>query len=226
MMYLGENPVGLVIERGSYGTSITLPQEYERLAYLESTGTQCIDTGINLKLSSEVEIDGYHLNSSESPTQYPRLLGTSNPSLFISCTQRGNYTNHVLKSANFYYMFGNGTERTISFLPALRMRHKINKNFYSITIDGEIFTDIYNATSVSENSSSTITLFCSNDRGNYVNFTPCRIYEYKYSENNVVLRHMFPAKRKSDDELGMYDVINDVFYTNAGTGTFIAGIIA
>ena len=32
-----------------------------------------------------------------------------------------------------------------------------------------------------------------------------------------------PAKRKSDNVLGMYDIINGTFYTNAGSGTFTGG---
>jgi hypothetical protein len=29
--------------------------------------------------------------------------------------------------------------------------------------------------------------------------------------------------RDADEEIGMYDIVNDVFYTNAGTGVFIGG---
>lgn len=41
----------------------------------------------------------------------------------------------------------------------------------------------------------------------------------------TVIRDFVPAKRISDDELGLYDLENDVFYTNVGTGTFIGGEI-
>ena len=33
---------------------------------------------------------------------------------------------------------------------------------------------------------------------------------------------MIPCKNPSN-EIGMYDLVNDVFYSNAGTGSFIAG---
>ena len=33
---------------------------------------------------------------------------------------------------------------------------------------------------------------------------------------------LYPVRRKADGVLGMYDIINDVFYTNSGGGSFIA----
>lgn len=34
---------------------------------------------------------------------------------------------------------------------------------------------------------------------------------------------LVPCYRKADDVIGFYDIVNDVFYTNAGTGTFVKG---
>lgn len=41
--------------------------------------------------------------------------------------------------------------------------------------------------------------------------------------DDVLVRNYIPVQRKSDSEVGLYDLANDVFYTNDGTGTFIAG---
>ena len=220
MIYLGRDAVGLVIERGSFNTPIIIPQEYTRLAYLEATGTQCINTGINLKLSSEIELDGCITGTAKD--SYPRLCGTSNPVLFFWCIQKGDYTGQI-KGCNGYYKFGDSTEKSFQLLPFGRSKHIINKDTYTIIINGNILTGSVGATSITENVLSTITLFCSNNQGIYSNFAAGRIYEYKYSENNIILRHMFPVKRINDNELGMYDIINNVFYTNAGTDEFIAG---
>lgn len=35
--------------------------------------------------------------------------------------------------------------------------------------------------------------------------------------------NLVPCYRKSDGEIGMYDLVNGVFYTNSGSGTFIKG---
>ena len=51
-----------------------------------------------------------------------------------------------------------------------------------------------------------------------------RIYACKiYDENGVKIREFIPCYRKSDSVIGMYDTINQTFYTNAGTGAFTKG---
>ena len=40
---------------------------------------------------------------------------------------------------------------------------------------------------------------------------------------NVAVRNFIPAMRNSDGEVGLYDTITKQFFTNAGTGKFIAG---
>ena len=43
-----------------------------------------------------------------------------------------------------------------------------------------------------------------------------------YDHNKVLLRDLVPCKN-SNNIVGMYDIVNDVFYTNAGTDNFIGG---
>ncbi|MFQ6760064.1 MAG: hypothetical protein ACLRFM_01505 [Alphaproteobacteria bacterium] len=52
------------------------------------------------------------------------------------------------------------------------------------------------------------------------------IASLKIYDNDTLVRNMIPVKRNSDGALGMYDTVNNRFYTNAGTGTFIAGPVA
>ena len=41
--------------------------------------------------------------------------------------------------------------------------------------------------------------------------------------NNVLVRKFYPVYRKVDNIAGMYDVVNNVFYANQGTGAFSVG---
>ena len=50
-----------------------------------------------------------------------------------------------------------------------------------------------------------------------------KIYYQKIWNNDVLIRNFIPCYRKSDDKPGMYDTVNDTFYTNAGTGEFVVG---
>ena len=47
------------------------------------------------------------------------------------------------------------------------------------------------------------------------------LYYCKIWEKGTLVRYMVPALRNSDSVAGMYDIVNGVFYTNGGTGTFI-----
>lgn len=50
----------------------------------------------------------------------------------------------------------------------------------------------------------------------------CKLIQI-FDKNNVLIRNMIPCYRKSDGEIGMYDTINNIFYTNFGTGSFLKG---
>lgn len=50
-----------------------------------------------------------------------------------------------------------------------------------------------------------------------------KLYHFAVWQQGVLIRDMYPCYRKSDYEIGMYDLVNDKFYTNAGTGIFYKG---
>jgi len=53
----------------------------------------------------------------------------------------------------------------------------------------------------------------------------CYIYNGYESDGTTLhlVRHLIPVKRNSDDEVCMYDTVSATFFTNQGTGSFIAG---
>ena len=51
-----------------------------------------------------------------------------------------------------------------------------------------------------------------------------RIYSYSVANaGNALIQNLVPARRNSDNVLGMYDTVSKTFLTNAGTGSFTAG---
>lgn len=50
-----------------------------------------------------------------------------------------------------------------------------------------------------------------------------QLYSFKCSINGVLTNELVPCYRKSDNEVGLYDIVNNQFYTNQGSGTFIKG---
>ena len=49
------------------------------------------------------------------------------------------------------------------------------------------------------------------------------IYHISFSANNTLLRDMYPVYRKADNKPGLYDIVNNQFYVNQGTGEFTVG---
>ncbi len=52
------------------------------------------------------------------------------------------------------------------------------------------------------------------------------ISNVKLYDNNVLVFNGIPARRNTDGVLGMYDSVSNTFFTNSGTGTFVAGPVA
>jgi len=50
-----------------------------------------------------------------------------------------------------------------------------------------------------------------------------RLYYFYFNQNGTAVFDMVPCYRKSDEEIGMYDLVSKTFFTNAGTGTFTKG---
>ena len=51
------------------------------------------------------------------------------------------------------------------------------------------------------------------------------MYNLKITDGTNVIKNFVPCYRKSDNVAGLYDLVNNVFYTNQGTGNFIVGSI-
>ena len=104
---------------------------------------------------------------------------------------------------------------------------KTNKNTIIIEngrIDyGTMGIDI---TSKSGNQSSSIILFGGSFDGNSPNPMGAynmKVYRLKLYEEDELVREYVPCYRESDNEIGLYELLNNVFYTNNGTGTFNKG---
>ena len=48
-------------------------------------------------------------------------------------------------------------------------------------------------------------------------------YAKWYDENDNLVRYFVPCYRRSDGVIGLYDMENNLFYTNSGSGTFVKG---
>ena len=187
-----------------------LPEGYMQLEYIESTGTQYIDLGLKGNLTTCAEIKFNKITASSY--NVISLFGdntTSSLSIdFILPTSSNNARNNRFgnKVVSVTEVFSLNTIYTL----------KINKIG---TFINNVLKIIYNTSTDFTTASNLLIFRCGGLSNTYWGGTS-RIYYFKLWDNNVLIRDMIPAQRISDGVIGMYDIINNIFYTNAGTGVF------
>lgn len=174
--------------------SFSVASKYDKLEYIEATGTQYIDTGTapGTSLSFDLEItnpEGYIL------TQSHYGLRTSGNTLINFVSGKRIRANQALEVDRRNYVQGS------------------NESLMVNGIAGYQETD-------NDTPSGNVKIFSGASAGKG------RIHKCCIMSNNEILRYYIPVKRKSDQTLGLLDIVHNVFYTNAGTGTFVAGPVA
>jgi hypothetical protein len=53
-----------------------------------------------------------------------------------------------------------------------------------------------------------------------------KLYRCRCVKSGALIRDFIPARRNSDGYVGLYDIINNVFYGNSGSGNFTAGSVS
>lgn len=176
-----------------------LPVGYEELEYIESRGTQYIKTNIQLVGTETIKTK---ILLSNNTAERAALLGagnTSNIEVFVSPSRR-HYT--------FYTRINGSTESDVLFGKVAAITITPNK----FEINGtSYYSSLYDRRYVYEAVNLSI----------FTNQYPAygRIY-YLTIDNS---HNFIPCIRKSDNEVGMYDTVTNEFFTNQGTGYFIAG---
>lgn len=184
------------------------PSDYTQLEYIESTGTQWIDTGIatsNNDLGFMLEAmpltsaDVYPMGS-RATDGGTRFFGIRS---YSSTTFSYGWSDYLTAPASQSYV----NVRTTMSLNWL--------NSKKVTIGN----DSNNLATVNIANGRNITLFGINGQLLWKG----RIYHAQISEGAGIVANLIPVMRNSDSKVGMYDTVRRQFFTNAGTGEFIAG---
>lgn len=196
-----------------------LPDGYTQLEYIESTGTQYIDTGINGLNTGNWEIYAKWMVTDTPTANYPYIVGA-----YSAETVNAYRVILKLKETEAYYVSGNskagGGSVLISNKPANTIHTATINNGY-VVFDGVSYNTPTQGTTIP--ASVSIKLFSSNG----TSVIKGRIYASYAKKDGVYKYNYIPAKRNSDDAIGMYDLADPnpetAFHGNAGTGTFGAG---
>ena len=176
---------------------------YTKLDYIESSGTQFIDTLVYGKATTETDIQ-----FSSSSNMMVMGYWTS------SSMNWGKYTDNKLG-------FGSGTINVLATdRNVVRVDWESNASGYpTISANGLSYTRPYAPSDLSGTSYKLIQLNASGQ--SYP--TSAKVYGCKIWQNNTLVRDYIPVKRTSDDAIGLLDLVNLKFYGNNGTGSFTYG---
>lgn len=213
---------------GAYIYAPKLPSEYQEVEYIQSTATnpgsassswQYIDTWFTHTPNTKVEID-YQFSWLETQQ---RIFGTettnSSYSTFVT------YINWSTQRARATKDWTWNWQTTSVSADTSRHTFILDKSTYQIYTN---WTQIYswnNAYTITKNWEFPLAIFATRntDYVGYIEHASAKLYSCKIWDNSVLVRDFVPCYRKADGEIWLYDLVNDVFYTNDGSGTFIKG---
>ena len=195
-----------------------VPYNYSPLVdfydYIQSTGTQWIDTGVKGYMNHTYEID-FQMNDTGDYRTWGALGQSSYIGYNMSFTYATNWCVRWNSTSSGQNLVDNISTKDTN-------RHTLTINNGSVYLDG-----VYKGISSSHNPNFSINynlyLFTVNPAGGTPSTnSKCKIYGYRdIDANGNVVRNMVPCVY--NDSAGMWDLVENVFYANKGTGTFTLG---
>ena len=188
-----------------------LPLEYQQIEYLRSTGTQYIDTGVIPDNET-----GFSIDMSLDNMATDRFL--------FGCRQdSGEYSRFVLGvSQNIYFGFGMAVNNLAKWKVNINTFFNAKLNFLNSRVANVNDNNDLGINPLKVAITYSIIMFGRNSAGS-ISSSAQTIKACKISQGDAIIRDFIPCYRKADGVAGMYDLVEGVFYTNKGTGTFIKG---
>lgn len=185
-----------------------LPSTYQQVEYIESTGSAYIDTGIIPNTNTKIDISF-------------ELITKGNYGIIFGGEDAYNSNGFHLynTSGNFDISFGaRYSASTIPFELNTKYKFVMDKTGFTLNSTSGTFETNTISTTYS------IYLFAVHRATNVTETNALkRIYYCKLYNNGTLVRDMIPCYRVSDNVIGMYDLVSNTFFTNAGSGAFTKG---
>ena len=197
--------------------------EYQQVEYIESTGTQIIDTKFKPTSNTKVELDLKFTNR-KTTSNNSNILGTYDTENVFSL----NFGSSA-DQANTLFIWVNaratngGTNTQISVPNAIAERNTLTLTNSKFTY-GTYSVDLKKGSWKSLTQSLRIFGYLNGsfreisfDRYNMV------LYGGKIYDNDILVRDFIPCYNKRTNATGLYDRVTKQFYSNNGTGEFLKG---
>ncbi len=222
-VYIGNNNNYLITQNGEVSiteqqylgiiignTENALPDGYQQVEYIESTGTQYIISDIEVQSGLKVESKSI---VTEGGDMY--IFGARNQ--YGSCFFNGFYGNKFQTNYNGYWLIGSQNLNTSYIIKtALEIGNQI------VSVDGlNIYTGAKSDKIISDGTKCTIFCVNTNNTDNYY-FYKGKAYYLKISKENDIIGYFLPVLDK-DNVPCMYDIITKRTFYNKGSDEFLYG---
>lgn len=211
--------------------STCLPKGYTKLNYIESTGTQYIDTGYYWTSENvQIVMDAYITSNASNQSLFGNEEYYDGSSRYFSIIPHG---------ANGSFNLYTGTGAISNVAPGLTTRFTLDcsteSNKLTVKLNGtQVSQTTYSGTvKTYANSTSTDTskgkiyIFSNHNSGKdganpTQNIGGMRLYNFKMYDNGKIVRDFIPCKNSSG-QIGLYDMVFGNFYVSPQGTAFTAG---
>ena len=185
-----------------------------RVEYLESTGTQYIDTGVMYNNNSKIEIKFQYTTLTDgSAENYNGLFGRIDLPYKVDIREN----DYGFTRVNY------GTQLDVPLGNILQ-----NINFHTLCLDKNILNiDEQEVKILNEQTfqmSKSLLLFAI---GNATNMGFLKLYSCKIWQNNIIVRDFLPTISTEEGHIGeacLFDTVTNTYFYNQGTGEFTTNL--
>lgn len=191
-----------------------LPSGYTELAYIQSSGTQYINTGLKPNQNTRIVMHVNPISITANAWAFGgrNADGTNGKGVFFS------YSSESLWNA-VYYESGSSSEKSFSGIsPTADLNIDYDKN--TCTING---VSVNFTVNTFQSNFNLALLACLT--GGVTGRLSAKLYSCQIYDNGTLVRDFKPCISASG-EVGLFDMVNQQFYGNAGAGVFTGSEVA
>ena len=184
--------------------------DYTQLAYIESSGTQYIDTGFSQNQDSRIVIKAQATEVSDTAWMFGGRRSNTSATMGVFW-----WTSNEMWTADY-----NGNAQRTEFEGVGRtelLNVDFNRNI--LTVNGEV----KNFSAAEFQSNCPLVLLAVNTSGTVSGYISAKLYACQIYDDGTLARQYVPCRREADGAVGLYDQASGAFCANAGTGSFAAG---
>lgn len=203
-----------------YATNLALSQQimggrapYTELTYIQSLGTQWVDTLVTGTGYTKIDVkfDSSNYNASSEHCVLGSRIYSDTSMFILGFYSRGWYGYNSSQGSPMRLTGG-----------IYEVRLDKGKFYWFNTTTGD--WDLKNTYTIGTfRTPSNMILFGERRSNTVTQLSSIKLYYCKIYENGTLVRDFIPVKRNSDNEICLYDRVSGTFFTNAGTGQFVAG---